>query len=731
MSFEIPKIESTQNGNQLSTSSLHGNAGSSINIPLNKNAEIKIDEKVETQIKKMLYAINPKINWEKLSEVEKQQYVAKYNDGSLQAELESIKAKSARLTEALEGLSAKECVSKIIDIQLARKYDDYETKPELREERIRKESLYLLNSYFESKEDTEFNKKIDIYSLPPERQDKFIERYRLTMEAVIYKLQQDNITHPTEDQIKSFLSDKAAVLDAKFAYAEKMISENPDILKNPTAPENRELVLTYERGKLMRDVANANGITLEEFRTRKNKAELIYKHLSSKDTTELNTSEQNILQKLQTQHNRFNGDMSTVRNCNENNIAESYLLHCFEGQDVDIHNLTLENIATIRKSILTEYQNCKTPEEQQTFIARLLNSSMDICERDLYEGIFAQMDKDGILSYDSDVQPVVEKLGLSSHMRAAHINKASAATQAAYINYTVEHSHGEEAEYTAVQLGGIHEHTVPELNTTVQAEASKTLMSTGYQEVLDAAPTAFSKMDQTAAKEAYEYAMNAENISAEQKAIIARDTIDITTDSDLKKFYQDLAQKYNIDYSSVPPKSERTNSNSNKQTNNKKSETVSNTNYTANEISNILNNSANQNQNIITVLSNGVKETLDIILGKTPDNDVSSSTTAITSLNSAISELKSGTKLTKVFAGCSPSIQKDLVELICTYGKTAIAQLIDAFGGDTIYKLAKTENSKALIKKEIKRIALSDATQRTALAIIERQEQKDGFRARA
>lgn len=255
------------------------------------------------------------------------------------------------------------------------------------------------------------------------------------------------------------------------------------------------------------------------------------------------------------------------------------------------------------------------------------------------------------------------------------------------------------------------------------------MTDTGLQAVYDVLPETYSKLDESAAKEAYEYAMTSENISADQKAIMARDTIDMFGDNkDMQEFFESIANKNNIDYKSVPPKSERAKT---EKAADKAEENVTNTNYTEQELTEILNSSA-QPQNFFMTALNGARETLEIILGKTPDtNTVKAEVQKIDSINTAISELKSGAKLTDVFKGSTLSVQKDLVGLICSYGKIAIGQLIDAFGGETIYKMAKNKNHKELIKKEIERIALSDSTQRVALAEIKKQEAKQGFMSRA
>ena len=733
MSLEIKKTEgiSTQNA---STPVLNGGTSSDIEITLNKNQEIpQPDKKTEEKIKFLVAALYPKVNWDELSSVEKQNFIAKFYDGSLQKEAEKLKEQITAVNEKLKTLNPQEAKNYLLDLYLAQKYDGYENKSEAEKDELRdKLAINLLDKMQKAQNQkaadnglvTPYKKTIG--ELSGRAQEKALARNEFKLQSIIYAYQNNKLNINSQEEITQLFQNPVKLEELEFEYASKRVEDNKEIL-NSNKPNDRSISLTYQIGEMNREIAKSYGMELEEFIKSENRTQMVFDYLSKKENR--SEFEEKIYRVLRMQSQKLGGDLSKVKNHGTGSIEDSYLHQIFKDKEVDILNLTTDDIAVVKEQIIKDLSECKTPEEKTAVIAKILNSTRTDFESDLIHGILAGLEKDGTIDAEIHLN-ANHKCGQTAHMAVLHSTKAGTKNQIAYSKYVAKQATAENGEFSDKQAAGYTKNIIPDYEVEAQAPSTNTMTDTGLQAVYDVLPETYSKLDESAAKEAYEYAMTSENISADQKAIMARDTIDMFGDNkDMQEFFESIANKNNIDYKSVPPKSERVKAE--QQTTDNTQENVANTNYTEQELTEILNSSA-QPQNFFMTALNGARETLEIILGKTPDtNTVKAEVQKIDSINTAISELKSGAKLTDVFKGSTLSVQKDLVGLICSYGKIAIGQLIDAFGGETIYKMAKNKNHKELIKKEIERIALSDSTQRVALAEIKKQEAKQGFMSRA
>lgn len=732
MSLEINKTEGILKQNA-STPALTGGTSSDIEITLNKNQEIpQPDKKTEEKIKFLVAALYPKVNWDELSNVEKQEFIKKFYDGTLQQEAQKLKEQITKVNEKLKTLAPEEAKNYLLDLYLAQKYDGYENKSEAEKDELRdKLAINLLDKMQKAQTQkaadnglvTPYKKTIG--ELSGRAQENALARNEFKLQSIIYAYQNNKLNINSQEEITQLFQDPVKLEELEFEYASKRVEDNKEIL-NSNKPNDRSISLTYQIGEMKREIAKSYGMELEEFIKSENRTQMVFDYLSKKENR--SEFEEKIYRVLRMQSQKLGGDLSKVKNHGTGSIEDSYLHQIFKDKEVDILNLTVDDIAEVKDSILKDLNNCKTPEEKTEVLARILNSTRTDFEADLIHGILAGLEKDGIIDADIHLN-ANHQCGQTAHMAVLHSTKAGTKNQIAYAKYVAKQATAENGEFSDKQAAGYTKNIIPDYEVEAQAPSTNTMTDTGLQAVYDVLPETYSKLDESAAKEAYEYAMTSENISADQKAIMARDTIDMFGDNkDMQEFFESIANKNNVDFNSVPPKAERAKT---EKAADKAEENVTNTNYTEQELTEILNSSA-QPQNFFMTALNGARETLEIILGKTPDtNTVKAEVQKIDSINTAISELKSGAKLTDVFKGSTLSVQKDLVGLICSYGKIAIGQLIDAFGGETIYKMAKNKNHKELIKKEIERIALSDSTQRVALAEIKKQEAKQGFMSRA
>ncbi|MCM1010624.1 MAG: hypothetical protein NC390_07095 [Fusobacterium sp.] len=690
------------------TLSSTGSANSDINITLNKNREIpKPDKATENKIKTMVAILYPSVEWNSLSDVEKQTYIVQYHDGTLEKKCKELQPKIEAFKESLKQMTPEEAERAIVTTTMARKdpnFKNYSKKEQ--DTRIKVESLQLLKK---------FNPELDLENMSEEEKNIQLNIYKFKLQTACYAYQTGKI-----DKLEDFKNfTPTQIQDLEYEFAKTTTEANEEL-----ATDTMKFVL--DMGNLDRAIAEKNGMQLEEFRNSEDKYNIMLKYLEEKPEGELNEFERRQLRTLKKLSNIYESDLKGMNLTKEGSVTDSYLHQISGGKQKNWQDPAQFKI--LRDKIQADLEDCKTQEEKQAKIAEILGSCRgDIESAMIISNALAELEKKEVVS-----APMLFKAAqiakVTSHAIVACSAQLSEAGQRQTADYIAANCTGEHPEFTAKQAAGYTVNVTHEYQKDSQIYTVNKMTDTGIKEVHDVLPETYAKLDSEAAQQTFEYAMNSSAVSDEQKAIIARDTIDTTQNDDLKKFYQDLADKYKIDYNSVPPKSERVpaNKETSTETDNQK---VENTNYSKKEIAEILDQP--QNNNFLAVVGNGIKETVDIILGKTPDNNIQSSIASITSLNSAITQLKSGTKLSDVFRQSNTETKKELVAVICTYGKTAIAQLIDAFGGQTIYKLAKTDAAKALIKKELERIALSDSTQRVELAEIKKAEEKDSLKAKA
>ncbi len=704
-----------------------------------KEPKLPSDPKEIAAIKLMVAMAYPNVEIDSITNLDLQtKYYPQYLNGTLQKKCEALRPKMKEVLETIkkEKRDPAEAANELLDKRLALQHEGYEKLSERQKDKLRDEAkLKFLKAIMPEK-----------FVNATEREERrAIKEFTTTSEAFIYAFQTGKIS--TQEDVNAIFNDPHRIGELQYEWADAYFKEHPEQLeqmeksvkntdREGTKPLRR-LFLAYQRGNLDKTLLKESGMSnLEELHHSGKYTELKYEYLK-KHEAELNNFERRELKNLEELKLKNGGDLSGIKNTTgENNVDTSLTEQIIESDGIDIENdeieiLNKEDLQKLEKygkQIKTRLNECETAEELKACIqdirkqaqtdneARILDMMMNHIMADLQE------QGNSILTPEFYVN-ALDEIGVSPHMAVMTSTAGNAETQKAYSQVVAESK-----DMTNTQKAGYTVNVIPEYEVEAQAPATNTMTDTGIQEVHDVLPETYAKLDQTAAKETFEHAMNSNAVSDEQKAIIARDTIDTIQDADLKKFFQELSTKYNVDYSSVPAKSERTpatNNKSNDTSNNK----VADTNFTEKEATALLN--LQQNNNILEVVGNGIKETVDIILGKTPDNNIQNKFTPITSLNDAFIQLQSGAKLSDVFRQSNAETKKELVGAICTYGKTAIAQLIGTFGGQTIYNLAKTDAAKALIKKELERIAMSDSTQRAELAEIKKAEEKDSLKAKA
>lgn len=708
MSLEIKKTEgiSTQNA---STPALSSGTSSDVQITLNKNQEIpQPDKKTEEKIKNLLKSINPDINWDELTNLQKQKCIQHFYDGTLEKKIQEIEAKNTELRNVLKQMTPEQGSKKLVAALMSRIDSNFENLPEAKkQEEIAKTSEKMLKA---------MHPDLDIESLNEFEKKQISKQYDFQLQTALFALQSGKIDKLYELKNLS----PAEMKDLEYEFAKSTLEANPDM------KQNYNMQKAFAQGNLERAIAEQNGIKLDEFRNSEDKYGMMYEYLKGKPEKDLNAYERRQLKQLEKLAFIYGEDFKGINLAKDNSIEESYLNQFTNGKEINWDDSTQQQI--LLQKLKADLSECKTTEAKQARMAAILASMGSLDEAMILSEAFAKLEKQKVVTVN-DLYIAAKQAKITTHGFVANSKEMSVQGQICTAKHVAANCKGEHAQFTDKQAAGYTKNIIPDYEVEAQAPSTNTMTDTGLQAVYDVLPETYSKLDESAAKEAYEYAMTSENISADQKAIMARDTIDMFGDNkDMQEFFESIANKNNIDYKSVPPKSERAKT---EKAADKAEENVTNTNYTEQELTEILNSSA-QPQNFFMTALNGARETLEIILGKTPDtNTVKAEVQKIDSINTAISELKSGAKLTDVFKGSTLSVQKDLVGLICSYGKIAIGQLIDAFGGETIYKMAKNKNHKELIKKEIERIALSDSTQRVALAEIKKQEAKQGFMSRA
>jgi len=704
--FEIQKTEGIINNNTQTPALSSKSDSSNIDITLNRNQEIpKPDKETEAKIKTMVMILNPGVDWNSLSDVEKQTYIVQYHDGTLEKKFKELQPKIEEFKAALKNMTPENATKEIINAVMNAADPTFKNlSPEEQQKRTEEAGLKILKK---------FQPELDIEHMSEKEKKAQMKIGEFKLQAACYAYQTGKVK--SLEDFKNFSPSDIKDLEYEFATAAK--SANEDFVKKNYAAKK-----AIAQGNLERAIASSNNLELEDFRKSDNKYALMYEYLKNKPEEELNTYERSQLDTLKKLAFIYDDDLKCMHLHNDGSVTDSFLHKISEGQEINWENPAQQKL--LQQKITEELKDCKTPEEKQARIAVILSSARSLDEGLVLTQAFARLEKRGAVSAD-DLFAATEQIKMTPHALVACSTEMSTEGQTRTANHVAACCTAKEPTMSKKQAAAYTKNVIPQYEVEAQAPSTNVMTDTGIQEVHDVLPETYAKLDQTAAKEAFEHAMNSNAVSDEQKAIIARDTIDIINDADLKKYFQDLASKNNVDYNSVPPKSERENS---KTENNSANNKVENTGFTQQEIRQILQQSS-QPKDFLTMAINGVQETLEIILGKTPDTKPE--VQKFDSLNSAIKELKSGTKLTDVFKDSTLGVKKDLVGVICNYGKIALAQLIDAFGGETIYGMAKNKNHKDIIKKEIERIALSDSTQRAALAQIKKQEEKQGLTAKA
>lgn len=694
--------------------------------------KLPIDPKEKMAIKLMVMLAYPDVDIDQVRDLELQtKYYPEYLDGTLQkkCEKQQIKLKEALKIIKAEKKDPSKASEELLDMRLAAKYEDYAKFPRAKKERLREE------------EQLKFLKLImpEKFGVDNDKNDKKqLRELTLTQESFIFAFQTGKIQ--SKEDFEAVLKDPHRIGDLQYEYAETYFNEHKDILEKFETREigrgdsRMKMFIAYRRGTLERAIAAENNMNLEEIHHSGKYSELKLAYLEAHES-ELNRFEKRELKTLREEAEKNNGDLTGVKNIvTGSNVDTSLSEELIESDGVDLHDVEingkedLQKLEGYRTQIKERLGECSTRDELKACIQDIRSRANTEYEAKVLDMVMNDIIAESMENTDNSLLSpelyleALEGIGVSSHMAVMTSTAGNTETQVAYSEIVAKSE-----ELTNTQKAGYTLHVIPEYEKQAMAPAANNMTDTGIQEVIDVLPETYAKLDEDAAKASYEHAMNSGKLSDEQKATIARDTIDSTTNEDLKKFYQTLADKYKVDYTSVPPKSERPQNT--KQPNDTSNNKVEGTNFTPKEVAEILNRQ--QDQNMLELIGNGIRETVDIILGKTPDNNITCDAQAITSINTAITQLKTGSKLTDVFRKSNGDTKKELVEIICSYGKTAIAQLIDAFGGQTIYKLAKTNGAKALIKKELERIALSDSTQRVELAEIKKTEEKDSMSARA
>lgn len=699
--------------------------------PLPTNAKEK------AAIKLMVAMAYPDVDIDAIDDLELQtKYYPQYLNGTLKKKCEALRPKIKETLDIIkkEKQDPAKVANDLLDKRLALQHEGFESLSRAKKEELRREEKLKFIKLIKPEAFINNTRK---------EENKALQEFTTTIEAFIYASQSGKLS--TKEDFDAILKDPHRIGELQSEWAEAYFKERPERLEQLENSSNkrtkinrseRRMFDAYQRGNLEKAIAAANNMTREELYHSGQYTELKLAYLKE-HASELNAFEKNELNILEEQSLKNGGDLSGIKNIAADiNIDTSLTEQIIEADGVDIQDneiqITnqedLQKIAGYTQQIKTRLNECTTEDELKACIQDIRKHAQTDHEAKILDmmmnHIIAEFQENG----NNTITPkfyinALREIGITPHMAVMTSATGNAETEKAYSDIVAKSE-----AMTNKQKAGYTANVTPEYQKDSQIYAVNTMTDTGIKEVHDVLPETYAKLDTEAAQKTFEHAMNSSAVSDEQKAIIARDSIDTTQNDDLKKFYQDLADKYKIDYNSVPPKSERVPSN--KETSNETgSQKVENTNYSPKEITEIL--EQQQNNNILVVVGNGIKETVDIILGKTPDNNIQTNFASITSLNTAITQLQAGVKLSDVFRQSNTETKKELVAVICTYGKTAIAQLIDTFGGQTIYKLAKTDAAKALIKKELQRIALSDSTQRVELAEIKKSEEKDSLKAKA
>lgn len=651
---------------------------SDINITLNKNQEIpKPDKETEAKIKSMVMLLNPGIDWDLLSDVEKQSYIVQYHEGTLEKKVKELEPKIEEFKASLKAMSPENATKELVNAVMEARDPKFKNlTPEEKQKRIDEAGLKLLKK---------LEPDLDVENMTEREKKAQLKSGEFKLQAALYAYQTGKIQ--SLEDFKNYTPEQ--IKDLEYEFATVAQKANPDFIeKNFSAKRSLAQV------GLERNIASANGIELEDYRKSDEKYAMMYEYLKNKPEEELSRYEKSQLDTLRKLAYIYDDDLKCMHLHNEGSVTDSYLNKIAEGEDVNWDNPTQQKV--LQQKMSAELKECKTPEEKQARIAVILSSARSLDEGLVLTQAFARLERSGVVSAD-DLFAATEQIKMTPHALAACSTEMSCDGQVCTAKHVAASCTGEHPKMSAKQAAAYTKNVIPEYEVEAQAPSTNTMTDTGIQEVYDVLPDTYAKLDEKAAKESYEYAMTSQNISAEQKAIIAKDTIDSTTNADLKKFYQDLAYKYDVDYNSVPPKSERVKTTTQAETN-KTSDNIEGSKYSQNDFNNIVAQSINNSTGISAIVE-AILETGNTILGNTSDPKTAS-ITKITTVDSAIDMLKSGTSFAKVFNRCSEDVKKSFIKGIMQSPQkdTAIKYLLEkGVQFATLLKCAPTENAKKSI----------------------------------
>lgn len=674
------------------------------NIDVKENKVPKLDEETESKVKEMAKKAYPSINWDELSDYDKQSLAQQYSDGTLAKKYEEREEQLAQFRAKIKSLPPKEGAKYLLETLTAMldpNFKDIKDQSK-RDEKVIETSLGVLQ---------QLHPELDISKIDKKGKKSILERYGFDIETCCWALKTGKIEKLQD--IEKFTPEQ--IKDLEFEYAQDVI-ENIDP-KTKDSKEHRALNMTYNTGKLERDIVEANkdsDLTLEELRKSDKYSKLMYEYLNNK--TERSDFEEMQLDALK-YFTKIYGEkgLEGIKVTDECSVTETFLHKVSDGKEVDWKDPIA--IEKLQKAMKDELAKCETPEDRVACMNEMLKAT-NTAEALTLATHLCLLQKEGIISADDlkrfyvENSPVIDGLKKvadscvnRTHAVVACSHHLSAEGQVATAEHVASHCQGENAQFSKEQVQGYTKNMIPQYEASVQTETVGIVTATGMvDEVLG---ETYAKLDEAAAKEAYEQVMNSDSISAERKALIARDTIDYANESS-KSYYQDLANSLGIDYSSVPPKSERTQNSSTSSTTESNSSNNNKTNQPPltnadRDFIQVINNNGFQ-QNPIQVLLDGLKEAGEVVMGKTPDKQ---EVITINSLDSATKELKKGTPFAKVFSKCSDPIKKQIVKCILQSNQKeeAVKNLLsNGIPLEELLKYAPTAQSKDEITKYAKKV---------------------------
>ena len=435
--------------------------------------------------------------------------------------------------------------------------------------------------------------------------ERFMKQYGFKAEALVYAFQQGEIDNIEE--IKGLSPTDIAKME--FRYAEEMKKSSPEEFE-----KNELIKRTYAQGMLIKGVAETNNMTLEELRESKDRYNLTLEYLRGKDS--LNKYEKSTKEILENLSTLYNGDLSNARFENDGSVTDSYLLKISDGKDVDWSDPAQQKV--LQQHILADLEGCANEEERNAKLIEIIKNSNSPDEAFIKMQALMRLNKADKISIDA-IKNATKSANMTSHMMVATSMDASIEGQMAIADIVKAESTSEASTFTESQVVGFTQNIATKYDTEAQTYAIKAMIDTGYESVRNALPDIYKNLDAKTVAELKQY----------------ENSVPITR-----------------------PVSSSTNSNS------KGNQAVTaGSNYTVNQFNNIVAN-AIQPPSVIEQIRNGVVETFDIIMGKTPDVKNIGVSGSIASFDSALEELKQGTSLAKVFTKCSGPLQKEFIKKI-------------------------------------------------------------------